>query len=203
MRVKSHWNVKGKQRSLEEVAGALAFIEWRIAGNSVLSLENEGFETTTNSQRLDVFQELTAFLIHVTDRLVHDSMKADERQKFIIGLALKMADFYHDNRVDAEGRGTDFRQPYIDVLNARLADYAEFSFEAGEPGYAFRRYLGEAVTRVMGQKDSKWITDQVMEIEVPKMLKPLKKGLRDLFSTEERERSESPLVAEARAQQKK
>ena len=203
MRVKSHWNVKGKQRSLEEVAGALAFIEWRIAGNSVLSLENEGFETTTNLQRLDIFQELTAFLIHVTDRLVHDTMKEQERQKFIVALALKMADFYHDNRVDAQGRGEDYRQPYITTLNERLADYAGFSFEDGEPGYAFRRYLGEAVTRMMGEKDSKWITDQVMEIEVPKMLKPLKKGLRDLFDTEDRERHESPLVAEVRAQQKK
>ncbi len=203
MRVKSHWNVKGKQRSLEEVAGALAFIEWRIAGNSVLSLENEGFETTTNRQRLDVFQELTAFLIHVTDRLVHESMQEEERQKFIVGLALKMADFYHDNRVDAEGRGKDYRQPYIEILNQRLADYAEFSFEEGEPGYAFKRYLGEAVTKVMGQKDSKWITDQVMEIEVPKMLEPLKKGLRDLFDTTDRERSESPAVAEAKALQRK
>ena len=198
MRVKSHWNVKGKQRSLEEIAGALGFIEWRIAGNSVLSLENEGFETTTNLQRLDVFQELTAFLIHVTDRLVHDTMKEEERQKFIIALALKLADYYHDNRVDAEGRGQDFRQPYIETLNSRLTDYAEFSFEDGEPGYGFRRYLGEAVTRVMGAKDSKWITDQVMEIEVPKMLKPLKKGLKDLFSTEEKERSVNPLVEDAK-----
>ena len=203
MRVKSHWNVKGKQRSLEEVAGALAFIEWRIAGNSVLSLENEGFETTTNMQRLDVFQELTAFLIHVTDRLVHDSMPAEKRQKFIVGLALKTADYYHDNRVDAEGRGKDYRPPFIEILNGRLADYAEFSFDDGEPGYAFRRYLGEAVTKVMGAKDSKWITDQVMEIEVPKMLKPLKKGLHDLFDTSDRERSESPLVAEAKANQQK
>ena len=203
MRVKSHWNVKGKKRSLEEVAGALAFIEWRIAGNSVLSLENEGFETTTNMQRLDVFQELTAFLIHVTDRLVHESMPAEKRQKFIVGLALKTADYYHDNRVDAEGRGKDFRKPFIEILNDRLADYAEFSFEDGEPGYAFRRYLGEAVTKVMGAKDSKWITDQVMEIEVPKMLTPLKKGLHDLFDTSDRERSESPLVAEAKANQQK
>lgn len=204
MRVKSHWNVKGKERPLEEIAGALGFIEWRIAGNTVLSLENEGFETSTNLQRLDIFQELAAFLIHVTDRLVHDRFQDQDRQKFIVALALKMADYYHDNRVDAEGRGQDFRQPFIDTLNARMADYAEFSFDDGEPGYAFRRYLGEAVTQVMGPRDSKWITDQVMDIEVPKMLKPLKKGLRDLFETEEGERStESPLVAEIREQQQK
>jgi len=183
VRVKSRWKKRGRQRTLEEIAGALAFIEWRIAGDTVLSLENEGFETVSNAQRLDVFQELCAFLIHVTDRLVHDSMGDEERQKFIVALALKLADTYHDNRVDAEGRGKDYRQPFIDTLNDRLADYAEFSFGDGEPGYAFKRYLGERVTQTMGPKDSKWICDQVMDIEVPKMLKPLKKGLKDLFDT--------------------
>jgi hypothetical protein len=35
----------------------------------------------------------------------------------------------------------------------------------------------------MGPKDRKWISDQVMEIEIPEMLKTLKKGLNDLFQT--------------------
>ncbi|HHJ15964.1 MAG TPA: hypothetical protein ENJ80_04625 [Gammaproteobacteria bacterium] len=181
MRIRSHWNKKGKERSLEETAGALAFIQWRIAGNALLDLENEGFQTDTQLQRLDVIEEFSAFLIHVTDRLVHDMLDEEERQRFIVALALKTADTYHDNRVDSEGRGQDFRQPFIEGLNRRLADYAEFSFENGEPGYAFRRYLGESVTSRMGERDRKWITDQVMEIEVPDMLKTLKKGLRDLL----------------------
>jgi hypothetical protein len=33
----------------------------------------------------------------------------------------------------------------------------------------------------MGPKDRKWISDQVMEIEVPAMLKTLNKGLSDLL----------------------
>ena len=36
---------------------ALAFIEWRIAGKALLNLENEGFQTDTQLQRLDVLQE--------------------------------------------------------------------------------------------------------------------------------------------------
>lgn len=185
MRVKSRWKKRGKPRSLAEIAGALAFIEWRIAGDTVLSLENEGFETVSNAQRLDVFQELCAFLVHVTDRVVHARMSDDERQQFIVALALKLADTYHDNRVDAEGSGPDYRQAFIDTLNARLADYAGFGFSDGEPGYAFKRYLGECVTRTMGPKDSKWICDQVMDIEIPKMMKPLNKGLKELFDTAE------------------
>ena len=183
MRIRSRWNDKRKQRSLEENAGALAFIEWRIAGKALLNLENEGFQTDTQGQRLDVLQEFCAFLVHVTDRLVHGDMNEEERQRFIVALALKLADTYHDNRVDFDGRGQDFRKPFIDLLNTRMADYADFRFEGNEPGYAFRRYLGERVTNSMGPRDSKWISDQVMEIEVPAMLKTLKKGLADLFSS--------------------
>ena len=85
--------------------------------------------------------------------------------------------------VDVQGRGENYRQPFIDVLNTRMADYAAFRFEDGEPGYAFKRYLGECVTNSMGPRDRKWISDQVMEIEVPEMLKTLKKGLKDLFES--------------------
>ncbi|TCK18493.1 hypothetical protein DFR30_1771 [Thiogranum longum] len=183
MRIRSRWKNKGRARTIEENAGALAFIEWRIAGQALLNLENEGFQTDTQLQRLAVLQELSAFLIHVTDRLVHGDLDDEQRQKFIVALALKMADTYHDNRVDSEGRGQDFRPGFIDTLNQRLADYAECSFDNGEPGYQFKRFLGECVTNTMGEKDRKWISDQVMEIEVPDMLKTLKKGLGDLFET--------------------
>jgi len=183
VRIRSHWNKKGKARTIEETAGALAFIEWRIAAQTLLNLENEGFQTDTQRQRLDVLQELSAFLIHVTDRLVHGDLDEDQRQQFIVALAVKMADTYHDNRVDAEGRGQDFRPGFIDILNQRLANYAECSFNDGKPGYEFKRYLGECVTNTMGDRDRKWISDQVMDIEVPEMLKTLKKGLKDLFDT--------------------
>ena len=183
MRIRSRWNDRKKQRSLEEIAGALAFIEWRIAGKALLNLENEGFQTDTQLQRLDVLQELAAFLIHVTDRLVHGDMDDEQRQRLVVALALKVADTYHDNRVDFEGRGKDFRQPFIDFLNRRMADYAEFRFDDGAPGYALKRYLGECVTESMGPKDRKWISDQVMEIEIPAMLKTLNKGLKDLIDT--------------------
>jgi hypothetical protein len=190
VRIKSRWKDKGRKRSLEEIGGALAFIEWRIAGQALLNLENEGFQTDTQSQRLDVLQEICAFLVHVTDRRVHEPLDEQERQRFIIALALKLADTYHDNRVDCEGRGKDFRQPFIDTLNNRMAEYAEFRFEDGAPGYAFKRYLGERITDTMGPRDRKWISDQVMDIEIPEMLKTLNKGLGELFSSGNTEKAE-------------
>lgn len=190
MRIRNRWNDKGRKRSLEEIGGALAFIEWRIAGQALLNLENEGFQTDTQAQRLDVLQEICAFLIHVTDRLVHEDMGDEERQRFIVALALKLADTYHDNRVDSDGRGKDFRQPFIDTLNSRMSEYAEFSFADEAPGYAFKRYLGERVTDTMGPRDRKWICDHVMEIEIPEMLKTLNKGLEGLFNSGNTEKGE-------------
>ncbi|VAW72644.1 hypothetical protein MNBD_GAMMA15-1579 [hydrothermal vent metagenome] len=196
MRIRSRWNNKKREQTIEENAGAMAFIEWRIGSQTLLNLENEGFQTDTQMQRLDVLQELSAFLIHVTDRLVHGDMDETQRQTFIVELAVKMADTYHDNRVDAEGRGQDFRPGFIEVLNQRLADYSECSFDDGLPGYEFKRYLGECVTNVMGDKDRKWISDQVMDVEVPEMLKNLKKSLKNLFDSGKAEEPPAPQPGE-------
>lgn len=184
IRVKSRWANKDRKHSAQEAASALAFIAWRIAGNMVLNLENEGFQTETNVQRLRVMSESLAFLVHITDRMLADIMTPEQRQAFITAYALKLADYMQENMDDLAGADKDYRKVFIDVLNERMGDYAEFSFGEGAPGYAFKRYLGEKVTESMGPRDRKWISDQVMEIEVPEMLKSLNKGIGDLADPE-------------------
>ena len=184
MRVKSKWNLKDRERTLAETAAALGFILWRIAQQGVLNLENEGFQTDTNAQRLDVMAEFLAFLLHLVDRKTADRLDPGQRQEFITALALSLADNMQGNRTDAQGKG-EYRQPLIRLLNERAADYAEFSMAGDTPGYAFRRYFGENVRAVMGERDNKWITDQVMDVEVPEALPPLKKALRELFAVEQ------------------
>jgi hypothetical protein len=184
VRVKSKWSNKGRERTLDEVGGAAAFILWRIAQQGLLNLENEGFQTETRSQRMDIIAEFLAFLVHLADRNKAEALDAQERQMFITSLAVHLADTMQENRTDAEGKG-DYRRPLIDLLNKRGADYAECPMPDGEPGYAMKRYFGECVSAVMGEKDNKWITDQVMEIEVPEALPPLNKALKELFTRTE------------------
>ena len=184
VRVKSKWSNKGKQRTLFETGGALAFILWRIAQQGLLNLENEGFQTDTRSQRMDVIAEFLAFLVHLTDRYKSEALDANERQEFISSVAKHLANTMQENRADVEGGG-DYRGPLIALLNERSASYAECPMPDGEPGYAMKRYLGECITAVMGEKDNQWITDQVMEIEVPETIKPLNKALRELFSRDD------------------
>jgi len=182
VRVKSKWSNKGRQRTLDEVGGAAAFILWRIAQQGLLNLENEGFQTDTRSQRMDVIAESLAFLVHLADRNKSEALDAQERQEFITSLARHLADTMQENRTDAEGKG-DYRRPLINLFNERGADYAECPMPDGEPGYAMKRYFGECVSKVMGEKDNKWITDQVMDAEVPELLKPLNKALKELFAS--------------------
>ena len=181
MRVKSRWSKKDKTRSVDETAGALAFITWRIAANHVLHLENEGFQTDTQQQRLDVIAEFLAFLIHVTDRLVYGHLSDEDRQALISAYALRMADTFAGNVKDVAGASDgDPRGGFIETLNQRMSDYAEMSFADGQPGFNLLAFFGEKVAGVMGPKDNRWIQDQIMEIEAPEALKPLKKALRDL-----------------------
>jgi hypothetical protein len=180
VRVKSKWNLKERERSLSEIGGAMAFILWRIAQQGTLNLENEGFQTDSNAQRLDVITEFLAFLVHIADRMTAANLTREQRQEFIGSLARHLADTMQENRGDAQGAG-EYRVALIERLNERAADYAGFSFVDNEPGFAFRRYFGENVRAVMGEKDNKWITDQVMDIEVPEALKPLEKAIRDLL----------------------
>jgi hypothetical protein len=184
VRVKSKWNIKGRERSLTEIGGAAAFIVWRIAQQGTLNLENEGFQTDTHAQRLDVIAEFVAFLVHMADRLKAADLEPARRQEFITSLARHLADQVQNNRADVQGKG-EYRQAFIELLNMRGADLAEFSMVEGEPGYAMKRYFGEHVRAVMGAKDNKWITDQVMDIEVPEAMKPLRKALRELFAAPE------------------
>jgi len=184
VRVKSKWNVKGREHSMADNGGAAAFIIWRIAQQGLLNLENEGFQTETRSQRLDVIAEFVAFLVHLADRFKAEELGLDERREFITSLARHLADTMQENRTEAEGKG-DYRAPLIGLLNERAADYAEFSMPEGEPGYAMRRYFGDRVRAVMGEKDNQWIAGQVIDIEVPELLPPLKKALRDLFAVEQ------------------
>jgi len=182
IRVKSTWNDKTRERSAEEVGSALGFNLWRIAGANVLHLENEGFQTDTYNQRLDVVAELLGFFVHVVDRMTAEKEYAeDKRQDLITALALNLAKTMHDNRLDVNAEKDDYKGQFIQLLNERMTEYSSFAYDGNEPGFQMRRRCGQHVTEVMGEKDKKWVTDQIMDIEIPDALKTFKKVARNLI----------------------
>lgn len=182
IRIKSRWNDKGRERTAEDTGSVLGFNLWRIAGANVLHLENEGFQTDTYNQRLDVVAELLGFFVHVVDRMTSEKeYSEDERRDLITALALNLAKTMHDNRMDVNEEKEDYKAQFIQVLNERMAEYADFAYDGNEPGFQMKRRVGEHVTEVMGEKDKKWVTDQIMDIEIPDALKTFKKVARNIL----------------------
>lgn len=182
MRVRSKWSRKDKTHSVEEVGAALAFIAWRIAQNSILNMENHEFQTDTHQQRLSIIAEFLCFTLHVIDRMTIDRFDADSRVRFMTEMAAKSAKNFYDNKRELVGPG-EYRQEFIDLLNTRLADYAEFSYDAenGGPSFPMRRFFGDRVTEQMGEKNRRWVGDQIIDVEVPEIFSTLKRSVPNLF----------------------
>ena len=173
-RLKTKWNQADRKRKPEEIAGVIGFNLWVLAGESCLFLENEGFETVSRFQRLDVIAEFVAFGAHVADRMVFDEMTAAERELFINALGQHLADTMQSNRADVEAG--EYRSDFINLLNERMNEYSECSYnEEDGPSFSMRRIAGNYVRDVMGDKDNKWIPDYVIDSEIPKMLLALKR----------------------------
>jgi hypothetical protein len=182
VRVKSKWNRKDKTHSVEEIGAALAFIAFRIAQNGVLTLENNDYQTDTQAQRLQIIAEFLYFTIHLIDRMTIDRFNDEDRLRFMTELASKSAKNIEDNTRDILGKG-DYRQGFIDTLNQRMSDYAEFLYDKddGGPSFPMRRFFGDLVTQQMGEKNKRWVTDQIIDIEVPEILTTLNRSLPNLF----------------------
>ncbi len=181
MRVKAKWNYKGKEHTLDETASAVAFTIWRIGQQILLNLENADFETNTRAQRMDVVGEVAAFATHLADRIAYERLGAEERAQFINAVAKYLANTMEDNRRDVEPEG-DHRGQFIALLNERTDAYADCPFDdKSGPGFSMSRTLGDHISEKMGERDRKWITQQVMDVEVPEAYKTLKRAMYMLF----------------------
>ena len=175
LRLRNRWKQGERARTLEDVATVSAANAWRVACNGVLSLENEGFETRTQYQRLDVIEEFVVFLLHLTDHQVYGKFNEEERAKFITAMALRLAGFVEENRADNKApedlqhlTPADFKRIFIDKLNARNAVYAECSYSPIEgPGFKLMRAFADWVSDALGPKNREWVIDQILTIEGP------------------------------------
>jgi len=180
-RIRTRWNDRQRIRSPEEVASALGVVIWKLAGDGVVTLENEDFAVETYAQRLDVIAEFCAFQLHIVDRTLHTQRSDEERELFVSALAKHLADTMQDNRSDAQDCG-EYRKPFIALLNERSAAYAACSFSAADgPSFVMGRNFGDNVAAVVGERNRKWIADFVMAIQVPSIVSTLKRALPSLF----------------------
>lgn len=188
MRIKSRWFKSGRQRAPQEVAGALAFVIWRIGDNALKNTRNAKFEIAVGTQYFSFLGEFLVFLIQVADRIAYRQLSAEDRLVFTSALANRVAETLAENqsRLTSDGM-EEHKQRFIDKLNQRAGEYADFNYDDNGPEFAFSRYLGFCMREVMDEKDATWVIDQMMGIEAPEAVAMVEKTLRDLFETEPRQ----------------
>jgi hypothetical protein len=186
LRIKSRWHDSGmgdqEPKTLADHAGALAFIAWKIALDRAKNLHGEDYVYQSDGQRIAVICEFLAYEVAIADRLVFDNLSYGQREQFINVLGQRVADHVADNARDLFGPG-EYRGGFIETLNERLTDYAEFGFGDGGPAYSFNRYLGKRIQSIMGTDQiNKWSMDQVMDIDAQEIYKRTRKAVDDLFA---------------------
>ncbi len=181
LRIKSHWWDDEQQRSVPEIATALAFIAWRLSVEKAINLHCERFIYENDAQRLAVVQEYLVFLIQIADRLSHEIMGEDDRRALITAFATKLIEHIQDNGEDLFGNG-DYGRPFIDLLNRRSAEYAALQLDAEGPSYAFLRHLGYEIQSMMGDSaENRWVIDQVMDKDGWEAFKQFSRAFQNLF----------------------
>lgn len=165
--VKTRWRKKGA-RTLAERAGVIGANLWKLSIEIFKHMEKEGFRFGSDRLVTGVLTEFIAFVVQLVDRAAFGRLPEAERAALIGEVVGHLAATMENNQRDLLGPG-EYRKPFIDALNARFGEYAEFDCPGGEPSYACLRYFATRVSDAMAGGDNKWVVEQMMDIEAPEM----------------------------------
>jgi hypothetical protein len=185
MRVKSRWFKGGREKTPQEIAGALAFIIWRISDNALKNVRKADFDIAIGDQYFSFLSEFLIFLVQVADRIAYVQLSADMRLSFTTALANRVAEIQAENQTEWLGKPlVENKRIFITQFNQRAGEYAEFEYSGVETSFSFVRYLGYCMTEVVDEKDKTWVIDQIMAIEVPDAVAMLEKAMTGLFEAD-------------------
>lgn len=186
IRIKTRWSKEEREVSVEDAVSVLAFNSWKIGMQTLLEIENEDFQIDTQQQRIEVLEEIMAFMIQALDRIVHETLNDEDRGTLISMYAKKLADHVQDNARDFSGPG-DYRTPFIDKLNKRLESYAvtKWNDEKDKPAFSMGREFGTNISDVLGPKDRKWALDYIQQVLMPEFYSLFKKTIKSVGLVED------------------
>jgi len=171
--IKTRWRKKGA-RSLAERAGVVGANVWKLALEFFKHMEKDGFRFGSDRLVTNVLTEFIAFLVQLVDRRVYGRLAEADRATLVTEVVRHLAVTMENNQMDLFGPG-EYRKPFVDAMNARFGEYAEFEYPDGEPGYACLRYFASRVAEAMAEGDNRWVIEQVMDVEAPEMVRLVKK----------------------------
>ena len=180
MHIKTKWH-KSENKTVKDLASVLSLNMWKIAVHAVDHIGDENFQFKTMQDRFTVLAEILIFLVQLVDRWSHNRMEDVERKDLVTAIVFSLAATLEENQNEWLGPGI-YGPQFFAHFNERAQEYANFSFSAEEPGYQFRRYLGERVLMIMGENhNNRWVIDQIMDIEIPDALKTLRRAFQGLI----------------------
>ncbi len=185
MRIKSNWFKEGRKHSPQEISDALSFVVSKIAENALKNTRKAKFEIELGPQYFDFLAEFLLFLVLVADRIAYRRLPAEDRLVFTGNLANRVGETYAENR--SRLLDTDIKvckQDFIDLLNQRAGEYADFGYDENGPDYGFYRYLAFCIGNVLSEEDAKWVIDPMISFEAPEAIKMVEKTLRGLYEEE-------------------
>lgn len=183
IRMKTHWHNE-KERSLDELASAVGLMIWKVSANRLLEMENIGFMTHSNMQRLAIIGEFLAFLLQSTDRLAFQRLEEQDRNIFINALAKHLIRAFVENQIDLFGQSEDYQGFFTDFLNQRAEEYAELGFVGDEAQLDFLRHFGLQIEKLLSNtaENKHWIVQHVIELDAPQAIKSIRQTLDGLLS---------------------
>ena len=194
MRVKSHWFKPGAAKGATEIAGACAFIVFRVARNALKGMRDARFDLPPGPRYFAFLSEFLAFLTLAADRLAFRRGDAAWRLEFTTALANRVGAILADNEADLLGGAppAEGKRQFVALVNERSADYAECGWSDEGPDYTFLRCLGHHVAAVMDERERTWAVPQVIDCEAPEAVATLTRAMAGLTDT-------SPRAARARS----
>jgi hypothetical protein len=196
LRLKTVFFKNAGGRSSAEIASVLASTVWRISDEVVANLSKWDCDIVTPERGMKILGEMSAFLLHMSDRLAYTRLAEVERARFIQAAGQRLAEIMQENiRAMVGDDGFDYKANFIDLINRRAADYATFECTPEKPGYPILRYLGLAVREHMLESDQPWVADQIMDIQAPEALGMLKKTVDGLLSPSEPAKRPRAMIA--------
>jgi hypothetical protein len=192
LRIKTTWFRKDAGRAADETASVLALNFWKMANKSVDDISKANFDIIDISRGFGLIAEMSAFMIHIGDRMLYGRVNEDRRTALIESTGVHLAehvetnirDFLNDDRDER-----DYQAEFLDFLNRRTEDYETFEFPPEEPNYAIKRYLANVIRERMQGADKTWILDQIIEFQAPEAIETVQKLIDGFFPKAEPEQA--------------
>ena len=182
IRVKSSWYKGDRKKTPQEIAGAFAYIIWRISDNTLKNVRKADFDIAIGEQYFAFLSEFLIFLVMVADRVVFTQLDEQGRFEFTSALANRVAEHQAENQHEWLGKPVkEYKDVFVDRLNQRAGEYADFHYTGVDTSFSFILHLGQCMREVMDEKDKTWVVDQIMAIEVPEAISMLDKAMQGLF----------------------